>query len=71
VRKVTIRECYRLIGFPDDFRLVGSKAQLYNRIGNSIVIPMVEEIAQQIKKQFFWSNSPAKLQIKQLCLFDF
>ncbi|WP_206688504.1 DNA cytosine methyltransferase [Cyanobacterium stanieri] len=53
VRKLTIRECYRLMGFPDDFKLVGSKGKLYNRVGNSIVIPMVEEIAKQVKEQLF------------------
>ena len=53
VRKLTIRECYRLMGFPDNFKLVGSKGKLYNRVGNSIVVPMVEEIAKQVKEQFF------------------
>jgi len=51
VRKLTLKECYRLMGFKDNFKLLGSKAKLYNRIGNSIVIPMVEEIAKQVKKQ--------------------
>jgi len=51
VRKLTLKECFRLMGFPDDFKLVGSKAKLYNRVGNSIVIPLVKEIAKEIKKQ--------------------
>lgn len=51
VRKLTLKECYRLMGFNDNFKLLGSKAKLYNRIGNSIVIPMVEEIARQLKEQ--------------------
>ncbi len=41
------------MGFPDNFKLIGTSSKLYNRIGNSIVIPMVEEIAQQVKKQLF------------------
>jgi DNA (cytosine-5)-methyltransferase 1 len=51
VRKLTMMECFRLMGFGDDFKLIGSKANLYNRIGNSIVVPMVEAIAKEIKVQ--------------------
>jgi len=53
VRKLTLLECYRLMGFPDDFVKVGSTAKQYNRVGNSIVIPMVKEIAKCIKRQYF------------------
>ena len=49
-----------MMGFEDSFKLVGAKGKLYNRIGNSIVVPMVEEIAQQIKKQVF--NNASKVQ---------
>lgn len=52
VRKLSLKECYRLMGFPDSFKLVGSKSKLYNRVGNSIVIPMVFEIAKELKKHF-------------------
>jgi DNA (cytosine-5)-methyltransferase 1 len=51
VRKLTLKECFRLMGFPDNFKLFGSKAKLYNRIGNSIVVPLVKKIAKEIKKQ--------------------
>lgn len=48
VRKMTINECYRIMGFDDKFEKVGSKAQLYNRIGNSICVPMVEKILESL-----------------------
>ena len=51
VRKLTLKECFRLMGFPDNFKLTGSKAKLYNRIGNSIVVPLVRAIAKEVKKQ--------------------
>jgi len=38
------------MGFNNNFQWVGSDAKRYNRIGNSIVIPMIEEIAHEIKK---------------------
>ena len=74
VRKLTLKECYRLMGFKDDFKLLGSKAKLYNRIGNSIVIPMVEEIAKQVKKQILSKTDEiikCKKPIQQMSLFDF
>ena len=51
VRKLTLKECFRLMGFPDDFKLIGSKAKLYNRIGNSIAVPLVKTLAKEIKTQ--------------------
>ncbi|WP_308254855.1 DNA cytosine methyltransferase [Geminocystis sp. GBBB08] len=72
VRKLTLKECYRLMGFSDDFKLIGSKGKLYNRVGNSIVIPMVEEIAKQVKEQLFNANYALKypLKPKQMSLLD-
>lgn len=53
VRKLTIDECYRFMGFPDDFKKIGAKTKLYERVGNSICVPMVKSIADGIKSQFF------------------
>lgn len=71
VRKLTLKECYRLMGFKDDFKLIGSKAKLYNRVGNSIVVSMVEEIAKQVKKQILDVSDDIKQPIRQKNLFDF
>lgn len=51
VRKLTINECYRLMGFPDDFIKIYNTSELYKQIGNSVCIPMIQEVATQIKKQ--------------------
>jgi DNA (cytosine-5)-methyltransferase 1 len=73
VRKLSLRECYRLMGFEDSFKLIGSKGNLYNRIGNSIVIPMVDQIAKEVKSQLLEIDIKSK-QIekpyKQVTLFD-
>lgn len=53
VRKLTLNECYKFMGFPKNFKKIGSKSDLYNRIGNSICVPMVKAVAQQIKEQLF------------------
>ncbi|VAY86300.1 DNA-cytosine methyltransferase [hydrothermal vent metagenome] len=74
VRKLTLKECYRLMGFKDDFKLLGSKAKLYNRIGNSIVVPMVEEIAKEVKEQILDKTDEiieCKKLLKQMSPFNF
>jgi len=53
VRKLSLKECYRFMGFPDNFKLIGAKGSLYNRIGNSICVGMVSSVAHQLKKQAF------------------
>jgi DNA (cytosine-5)-methyltransferase 1 len=52
VRKLTINECYRLQGFPDSFKKNKMLSASYNQIGNSVAIPMIEAIYQQIKEQY-------------------
>ena len=51
VRKLTIQECYRILGFPIKYKLIPNKSELYKQIGNSVCIPMVKEIGNQIKSQ--------------------
>ncbi len=51
VRKLTIQECYLLMGFPRQFKLIGAKNKLYQRIGNSVCVPMIESVARLIKKE--------------------
>jgi len=51
VRKLTIKECYRIMGFPDTFQLHNSLAECYKQIGNSVPIPLVYQLAVQIKQQ--------------------
>jgi len=60
VRKLTLKECFRLMGFKDDFKLIGSKANLYNRIGNSVVVPMIEAIAKEVKFQILDKSKEEK-----------
>ncbi len=45
-RRLTPRECARLMGFPDDFLIPVSDTQAYRQFGNSVVVPLVEEVAR-------------------------
>lgn len=47
-RRLTPRECARLQGFPDDFRIVVSDAQAYRQFGNSVVVPLMGNVAKLI-----------------------
>lgn len=47
-RKLTPRECARLQGFPDDYKIVVSDTQAYRQYGNSVVVPLVKVIAGNI-----------------------
>ena len=48
-RRLTPRECARLMGFPDTFDISAvSDTQAYRQFGNSVVVPVVERIAESI-----------------------
>lgn len=45
-RRLTPRECARLMGFPDTFKIPVSDTQAYRQFGNSVVIPVMQEVAR-------------------------
>lgn len=47
-RRLTPRECARLQGFPDTFQIPVSDNQAYRQFGNSVVVPLIEEVAKGI-----------------------
>jgi len=49
-RKLTPREAGRLQGFPDDFIIPVSDTQAYKQFGNSVAVPVIEELAKEIYK---------------------
>lgn len=51
VRKLTINECYKIMGFPDNFIRSNSLSEQYRQIGNSVCVPMIHEIIKEIKRQ--------------------
>lgn len=50
-RTLTPRECARLQGYPENFILPASKKSCYMQMGNSVVMPVVQKIAQEIVTQ--------------------
>jgi DNA (cytosine-5)-methyltransferase 1 len=45
-RRLTPRECARLMGYGDDFRIPVSDTQAYKQFGNSVAVPVFEAVAQ-------------------------
>lgn len=50
-RRLTPRECARIMGFPDDFKIKVSDTQAYKQFGNSIVVPVVEAVGKLVANQ--------------------
>ena len=51
-RRLTPRECARLMGFPDTFAIPVSDTQAYRQFGNSVVVPVVKAIAGALQQGF-------------------
>lgn len=54
IRKLTPLECIRFQGFPDSYRLPDnvSDGHLYKQAGNSVSVPVIQRIAEQIRSTF-------------------
>ncbi|MBK7149057.1 MAG: DNA (cytosine-5-)-methyltransferase [Bacteroidetes bacterium] len=48
IRKLTPKECLRLMGFRDDFKIVVSDTQMYRQAGNSIVVDVLIALLKQM-----------------------
>lgn len=52
LRKLTPRECLRLMGFSDNFKIVVSDTRMYQQAGNSIVVNILMEIIKNINNLY-------------------
>lgn len=50
-RKLTPREAANLQGFPREFKLPSSNTKAYQQFGNSVAVPVVKSVSQEIVKQ--------------------
>lgn len=48
IRALTVREAHRLMGFPDSYNIVVSKAQAYKQAGNSIVVDVLMALFEKL-----------------------
>ena len=52
LRKLTPRECLRLMGFSDNFKIVVSDTAMYQQAGNSIVVDVLIHIMEEVLKSY-------------------
>lgn len=52
IRKLTPRECARIQGFPESYKLPKDlpDTRLYKQFGNSVTVTVIEKVANQVKK---------------------
>jgi len=51
IRKLTPKECFRMQGFPENFKLPNiADSKLYQQAGNSVTVTVVERIALEMKR---------------------
>lgn len=51
IRKLSPRECFRFQGYPDEYKLPQiANSKLYMQAGNSVTVPLIQRIAQEILK---------------------
>lgn len=53
LRLLSELECKRLMGFPDDFIIPVSRTQMYRQFGNSVAVPMIKTVADEMKKTIY------------------
>ncbi len=53
VRKLTLNECWRIMGFPETYKKISAVGEQYKQLGNSVCVPMIAAVAHEIKNQFF------------------
>ena len=66
VRALTMREAHRLMGFPDSYKIVVSKAQAYKQAGNSIVVDVLIHLTKQIIEAEGWNNGKNQKKKKEI-----
>ncbi len=68
-RRMTPRECARIMGYPDSFMIPVSDTQAYKQFGNSVVMPVIKEIARIMKPHIITLIEEEETQVHQPSLF--
>ena len=62
-RRLTPRECARVMGFPDSYRIPVSDTQAYKQFGNSVAVPVVAAVAAAMRPSILtnpgWTAQPS------------
>lgn len=64
-RRLTPRECARLMGFPDSFKIPVSDTRAYKQFGNSVVVPVMSAVAEAMRPHIVELSTGKHSQIKR------
>jgi len=67
-RRMTPRECARIMGYPDNFKIPVSDTQSYKQFGNSVVMPVIKEIAYIMKPHIMTLIEEEETEVHQTSL---
>lgn len=66
-RRLTPRECARLQGFPDTFKIPVSDTQAYKQFGNSVVVPLMSDVARLVISRLeALDRTPCEFQVRKI-----
>ena len=68
-RRLTPRECARLMGFPDSYTIPVSDTRAYKQFGNSVVVPVIAEVARIMQPHIAELVEQEKAGISQAHMF--
>ena len=53
LRNLSLREGLRLFGYPEDFKFEIEKSFCYDLLGNTVVVPAIEEVSKRVLKIYY------------------
>lgn len=71
-RRLTPRECARLQGFPDSFQIPVSDTQAYRQFGNSVVVPLMADVARLVVQKLdeLKAKHRAQFEVRPLSMIE-
>jgi DNA (cytosine-5)-methyltransferase 1 len=67
-RRLTLRECARLTGFPEDWQIPVSDTQAYRQLGHAVAVPVIAAVAHIMKPRILAATTPCGLSSRQMLL---
>ena len=57
VRRVTIKECMRLQGFPERYKFPVAMTQAYKQLGNAVTVNVAKAVAEKVRKSLLVADT--------------
>lgn len=67
LRRLTIRECQRLCGYPDDYNLdMISESDAFDLLGNTVCVPVIKAISERIGRSYLKNETVSTREIRYM-----